>query len=220
MCNPDDQSPTIDATPSQEAIKADHRSTAQRNHDGLTALCRAMLACGQLGSHHGLPVSIIVKTTLQELESAAGKAITGGGTWLPMSDVIRMAAHAHHYLAVFDNHTAVALYLGKSRRIAAPGQRLVLHVTDRGCSFPGCPVPGYLCQVHHVHEWAAGGATDIDTLTFACGPHHQLIDHGWKTRKRADGTTEWIPPPHLDHGQPRTNNHHHPQRHLTNLDDD
>jgi hypothetical protein len=26
---------------------------------------------------------------------------------------------------------------------------------------------------------------------------------GWTTRKRANGDTEWIPPPHLDHGQPR-----------------
>ena len=30
--------------------------------------------------------------------------------------------------------------------------------------------------------------------------------------KRKDGTTEWIPPPHLDHGQPRTNTFHHPEK--------
>jgi hypothetical protein len=96
----------------------------------------------------------------------------------------------------------------------------VLHAADRGCTHPGCTVPGYLCQVHHVEEFAAGGRTDIDNLTFACGPHHRLLDHGWSTRKLFDGTTEWIPPPHLDHGQPHTNNHHHPQRYLTNTDQD
>ncbi|WP_460688047.1 hypothetical protein, partial [Mycobacterium bourgelatii] len=32
--------------------------------------------------------------------------------------------------------------------------------------------------------------------------------------------TEWIPPPHLDHGQPRTNTFHHPQKLLRNGDDD
>jgi hypothetical protein len=36
------------------------------------------------------------------------------------------------------------------------------------------------------------------------------------TRKLYNGTTEWIPPPHLGHGQPHTNNYHHPQRYLTN----
>jgi hypothetical protein len=35
---------------------------------------------------------------------------------------------------------------------------------------------------------------------------------GWITRKRANGDTEWIPPPHLDHGQPRTNSFHHPEK--------
>ena len=54
------------------------RCPAQRNHDALAAMCRSALASGQLGSHHGLPVSIVVSTTLQELESAAGIAPTGG----------------------------------------------------------------------------------------------------------------------------------------------
>jgi hypothetical protein len=40
-----------------------------------------------------------VTTTLKDLEAAAGTAITGGGTRVPMRDVIRMARHAHHYLA-------------------------------------------------------------------------------------------------------------------------
>jgi hypothetical protein len=92
--------------------------------------------------------------------------------------------------------------------------------TDRGCSHPGCDVPGYLCEVHHVDEWTAHGKlTNIDNLTFACGPHHRLlIPGGWKTRKRSDGTTEWIPPPDIDTGQPRTNTYHHPEKHLTTED--
>jgi hypothetical protein len=47
------------------------------------------------------------------------------------------------------------------------------YATDRGCSFPGCPVPGYGCQVHHaVTDWAANGHTDITDLTLACRPHN------------------------------------------------
>ncbi len=61
--------------------------------------------------------------------------------------------------------------------------------------------PGYLSEVHHVIEWAKTHRTDIDDLTFACGPDHKLPDEeGWTTRKNADGITEWIPPPHLDFG--------------------
>jgi hypothetical protein len=93
-----------------------------------------------------------------------------------MTDLIRMASHSHHYLAIFGSHTSCPLYLGRSRRLASPGQRIVLHAKDRGCTHPGCTVPGYLSEVHHVDDWAA----------------------------------EWIPPPHLDTGQTRTNDYHHP----------
>ncbi|OBJ47030.1 13E12 repeat family protein, partial [Mycobacterium colombiense] len=141
MCNPDDDMPIVDGAPSEEAVQRDTRTPGQRHHDGLNAALRAMLASGELGQHNGLPASIIVTTTLTELEAAAGKGLTGGGTILPMSDVIRLARHAHHYLAIFDKGKALALY--HTKRLASPGQRIVLYAKDRGCSHPGCDVSGY-----------------------------------------------------------------------------
>ncbi|WP_156745938.1 HNH endonuclease signature motif containing protein, partial [Mycobacterium sp. 1423905.2] len=172
----------------------------QRNHDGLLAACRALLCSGNLGQHNGLPASIIVTTTLRELE-AAGKGLTGGGTLLPMSDVIRLSRHAHHYLAIFERGKALALY--HTKRLASPAQRIVLYSKVRGCSAPGCDVPGYYCEVHHVTPYAQCHTTDINDLTLACGGDHALAEKGYLTRQNANGDTEWIPPPHLDHGQPR-----------------
>src|SRR6201995_4074495 len=210
MCNSADETPCVSGTPSQAAIQGDTRSLGQRYHDALLAAARALLASGELGQHNGLPASIIVTTTLQELEAGAGKALTGGGTLLPMSDVIRLGSHAHHYLAIFDNGKALALY--HTKRLASAAQRIVLHAKDRGCSAPGCDVPGYLTEVHHVVPWSHRPETDIDNLTLACGPHHTLADHGWTTRKNQRAQTEWIPPPHLDRGQPRVNTFHHPEK--------
>jgi hypothetical protein len=219
MCNPNDQTPCVDGAPSQDAIDHDPRSAAQRNHDGLNAALRAILASGDLGQHNGLPASIIVSTTLAELEAAAGNGITGGGTRLPISDVIRVARHAHHYLAVFDKGKAVALY--HSKRLASPGQRIVLYAKDRGCSAPGCNVGGYYCEIHHITDYSVCHSTGIDNLTMACGVHHRLLrPRGWTTRKRANGDAEWIPPPHLDRGRPSTNNYHHPDKLLHNPDED
>ena len=219
MCNPDDQTPVVDGTPAQEAIECDARSPSQRNHDALNAALRAMLASGELGQHNGLPASIIVTTTLAELEAAAGKGLTGGGTILPMSDVIRLARHARHYLAIFDKGKALALY--HTKRLASPGQRIVLYAKDRGCSAPGCDVKGYYCEVHHVTDYAMCHTTDVNDLTFGCGPQHRILKPGgWTTRKNANGITEWIPPPHLDRGQPRTNTLHHPETLLRAEDDD
>ena len=219
MCNPLDETPCVDGTPTQDAIDKDARGPAQRQHDGLLAALRAMLASGKLGQHNGLPAAIIATTTLAELEAAAGQALTGGGTILPMSDVIRLARHAHHYLAIFDNGKTLALY--HTKRLASPAQRIVLYAKDRGCSAPGCTVGGYYSEVHHVTDWARCRCTAIDDLTFGCGPHHRLLQpRGWTTRKNAHGDTEWIPPPHLQRGQPRTNTYWHPEKLLRNDDNE
>ncbi|UXA06674.1 HNH endonuclease [Mycobacterium sp. SMC-2] len=218
VCNPDDQAPVVDATPDQDAVRRDTRSPAQRNHDALLAGLRGLLASGQLGQHNGLPVSIVVTTTLQDLEAAAGKALTAGGTLVPMSDVIRWAGHAHHYLAIFEQSKPLALY--HTKRLASPAQRIMLYAKDRGCTKPGCDAPAYHSQVHHITGWQATGRTDIDDLTLACGPDNRLAENGWTTRTNAKGETEWLPPPHLDHGQPRTNSYHHPERLLNDSDDD
>jgi hypothetical protein len=219
MGNPCDDTPSVDGAPSEEAIQRDARSASQRNHDALLAALRGLLASGRLGQHNGLPASIIVTTTLGELETAAGRSLTGGGTILPMSDVIRLARHAHHYLAIFDKGKALALY--HTKRLASPGQRIVLYAKDRGCSAPGCAVPGYHCEVHHITDYATCRTTDINDLTFGCGPHHRLLrPGGWTTRKHVNGDTEWIPPPHLDRGQPTTNTFHHPEKLLHDADDD
>ncbi len=217
-CNPDDDIPLVDAAPDQDAARRDQRSGPQRNHDAFLAGLRGLFASGELGQHNGLPVSIIVTATLQDLEAAAGKALTAGGTLVPMSDVIRWAGHAHHYLAIFDNAKSLALW--HTKRIASPAQRIMLYAKVRGCTKPGCDAPAYHSQVHHIKGWAATHRTDIDDLTLACGPDNRLAEQGWTTRTNTRGQTEWIPPPHLDRGQPRTNTFHHPEKLLHPEDDE
>src|SRR5690348_9163859 len=203
MCNPDDEKPCVEGTPSRNQIQTDQRSPAQRNHDALKAMGRSVLSSGELGQHNGLPVTIIVSTTLQELEAGSGHAVTATGTLLPMSTVIRMASHAYHYLCIFDKATGRTLDLFRTRRIASPDQRIVLLARDRGCTRPGCTVAGANCQVHHaVDDWAANGQTNVDDLTLGCPTDNRSVrPGGWRTRKRRDGRTEWTPPPHLDSGQ-------------------
>ncbi len=214
MCNPDDPEPCTSGTPSQAQIDNDHRSLAQRQHDALIAVGRIALMSGQLGALNGLPVSIIIRTTLQDLESRAGVGVTGGGTVLPIAEVIRLAAHANHYLAVFDKATGSALDLFRARRVASPAQRIMLISRDGGCTKPCCTVGPYGSQVHHaVKDWSHGGNTNVDELGLACGPDNRMVgDGGWTTTINARGEVEWTPPPQLDTGQARVNHYHHPER--------
>jgi hypothetical protein len=213
VCNPADPRPAVDDQPSQDQIDADRRTPAQRQHDALSALVHGRLGDPQLGTHRGLPVTVIVSANLQDLQDRVGVGVTAGGTVLPMSDVIRMSGHSYHYLTLFDKVSGRPLWLGRSKRIASSDQRVVLHEMDRGCTFPGCTVPGYGCQVHHANkDWADGGLTDIDDLAMACGPHNRLVEKGgWTTRRRRDGTTEWLPPRQLPLVG-GVNSYHHPDK--------
>jgi hypothetical protein len=222
MCNPDDEHPCVSGPPSQAQIDRDHRTLAQRQHDALVAVGRSVLESGELGQHNGLPTSIIIRTTLQDLESRAGVGVTGGGTIIPIGDLIKLAARANHWLAVFDKATGSALELFRARRVASPAQRIMLIARDGGCTKPGCTVPAYGSQVHHAaRDWADDGQTNVDELGLACGPDNRMVGPGgWETRVNRDNDVEWIPPSGLDTGQARVNDYHRPERLHRPLDDE
>jgi Domain of unknown function (DUF222) len=196
----------------------DDRSPAQRCHDAMKLGLKTALASGGLGVHRGHPVTVVITTTLADIDQAAHAAVdpsvpmpaparTGGGSWLPMRDLIQMAATAIHYLAVFDNHTQRPLYLGRQHRVATADQRLICHARDRGCTRPHCLVPGYYCEVHHSPDWLHGGRTDADQLHFACCPNHARASRGeLRTQVMKNGRLGWTD----GTGPPQINHAHHP----------
>ncbi|MDL9946895.1 DUF222 domain-containing protein, partial [Gordonia sp. ABSL11-1] len=115
-----------------------------------------------------------------DLKREAGVATTATGSLLPIGDVIRLAADAQQYLAVFAEHTAVPLYLGRAKRLASEGQRLASFARPDGevCSAPGCDQPATQVEMHHAAlDFAEGGATDIVDLTPACPKHNRMVGH-------------------------------------------
>ncbi|OBB92055.1 13E12 repeat family protein [Mycobacterium sp. 852002-40037_SCH5390672] len=204
--------------PDSDPQACDDRTPGQRRHDALKVGLETAVASGDLGAHRGHPVTVIATTTLAELDQAAHAVVdssvpmpaparTGGGSRLPMPDLIRMAAKALHYLAVFDDHTGRPLYLGRQKRIATADQRLICYARDRGCTRPDCLEPGYHCEVHHAPEWADGGRTDADKLFFACGSDHSAVGRGeWSTVVAGNGRLGWTD----GKGPPDINHAHHP----------
>ncbi|MEX7471621.1 DUF222 domain-containing protein [Mycobacterium adipatum] len=190
----------------------DTRTRAQRLHDALKAILRDALMAKNLGQHNGIPVTVVVSTTLAELEAGAGIAVTGTGTLMPMPDLIRLAEQAYHYLVVYRKHTAEPLYLGRTKRLANKAQRLLLYNRDRGCTRPGCTQAACRCQAHHAEpSWNNGGLTDAPSLALGCGPDNRLAEMGWTTSiDKETGRTHWYPPPLMDTGGDTLNHHFHP----------
>jgi hypothetical protein len=197
----------------------DERTPAQRCHDAFKLAMHTAIASGSLGTHRGHPVTVVITTTLAELNQAAHAvadgsipmpppARTGGGSRLPMRDLIRMATGAIHYLAVFDDHLKRPLYLGRQKRVATADQRLICHARDRGCTRPNCLEPGYHCEVHHAPDWRKGGRTDADKQFFTCGVDHDTATRGEQHTIVTDtGRLAWAD----GTGPPRVNHAHHPE---------
>jgi len=202
----------------------DPRSGGQRRHDALLDAGQRLLRSGDLPDTGGVPVTINVTMTLDQLRTttrrtttstgtdkpcAPRSAGTGTGNLISIPDLLRLAAEAEIVPVVLNNAGGVLAY-GRTRRLATRAQRLALAARDRGCSMPGCTRPATWCQVHHVTPWQQGGATDLNNLTLLCGHHHREFEkHGWAC-EMLDGVPHWIPPTWLDPDQtPRRNTAHH-----------
>lgn len=210
----DDPEPEADTSPDQQAAASrDTRTQSQRNHDALKVALREILMSKRLGQHGGLPVTVVVSTTLAELEAGSGIAVTGSGIRMPMQDLIRLASHSFHYLTVYKHHTAEPLYMARTKRLATKAQRLLLYDRDRGCTRPGCTAPADRCEAHHAKaDWQHGGQTDAPDLALSCGPDNRLVGLGWTTSIDPDtGRIHWYPPPLMNTGQDTLNHHFHPE---------
>jgi hypothetical protein len=107
--------------------------------------------------------------------------------------------------------TRIPLAVGRTARTATPAQRRALAARDRGCIIPGCTIPPEACQTHHIHEWTAGGTTDLPNLALLCWAHHRQVDLGmWTILPTAQGDQVPQPEPGAPPGTPWPANHHAP----------
>jgi hypothetical protein len=67
--------------------------------------------------------------------------------------------------------------VGRSMRILPARSRRLIEDRDRGCRFPGCTATRFV-EIHHLEEWAQGGATDVDNQLSLCPFHHDAVGRG------------------------------------------
>jgi hypothetical protein len=92
---------------------------------------------------------------------------------------------------------------GRDRYSASPELRLVLAAIDQTCRFPGCARRANRCELDHTRDWANGGATTAENLTYLCSRHHHLKhDTRWTVEPDPDR------PRHLNWRSPHGRHHH------------
>lgn len=87
--------------------------------------------------------------------------------------VANAIAHGH----LLDSR-GLTLFVGRQQRLATDGQiAALLAVWGNQCAMPGC-THGRFMEIHHIHEWADGGETDIGNLIPLCSSCHSKVSHG------------------------------------------
>ena len=190
------------AAPAPSDDEPDPRSPAQRRHDALLDAGQRLLRTGELPTCGGIPATVIITMTLNELETRTGFATTSHGGLLSIDDALHLASEARVIPAVLSDTGGILSY-GRVRRMASEGQRLALIARDGGCSFPACDVPPQWCQAHHVVPWAAGGLTDIGNL--ACSAAITTANS-----TNAAGPSPWSRASHTGHHHPGSTPPKHP----------
>ncbi|MFC8921093.1 HNH endonuclease signature motif containing protein [Cellulosimicrobium sp. NPDC057127] len=92
-----------------------------------------------------------------------------------------------------------------TQRPSVPTVAAVL-ARDGTCTFPGCRVPAFRCDLDHVVAPRPGGDAghDAENLLSLCR-HHRVVRarDGWRPALLADGTVRWTAPSGHTYVRPR-----------------
>ncbi|MFT0762252.1 DUF222 domain-containing protein [Actinomyces sp. F1_1611] len=186
-------------SPRQRSGPAETTPTQQR-HDALPAIFHtaARAANGEIPTHGGAPITVMVQTSLEALSKGRGGQVLGLETTSVSQDTVLHGAcsGAVVFLALNEKRRVVAL--SSESRTFTGVQRKAIAFRDRGCVIPGCDVRAAWCEVHHVQDWAHGGKTHTDNGVMLCWHHHRTLGpSGWQV-KMSQGVPMVKAPPSLD----------------------
>jgi hypothetical protein len=120
---------------------------------------------------------------------------------VPASVVERLTCHADILTTVFGAHGEV-LHHGKKKRLFTPAIIKAAAARDGGCVWPGCEVPPWACEAHHVIEWGHDdhppGVTDVCNCALLCPFHHANLHRSEWRLIMLDGVPHMVPPAWID----------------------
>ncbi len=184
----------------------DLRDAAQRDADALVELAQRALESGELPTEGGERPQVVVTVSLAVLQGRIGSASLALGGPIT-ADIARRIACDARVIPVVLGSRGEPLDVGRASHTVPAAIRRAVIARDRGCAFPGCPVPARWCEIHHVIFWADGGETSVGNCVALCGRHHRLIHHSHWHIDMASGIPQFHPPSWLG-GPPRRNSLH------------
>lgn len=165
----------------------DSRMVGQRKYDALLAVLNRGLANPGAPPSSGRASVIVTIKADPGTGEPTGVGATGTGQFFDAAQTGRFACIGD-VTPVWLDEFGGPVALGRTVRLATPGQFKALLVRDEHCSYPGCSMPPAWCDAHHLVWWSRGGGTDIENLALLCPRHHTLV-HDKDLKATVTGST-------------------------------
>ncbi|WP_111719772.1 HNH endonuclease signature motif containing protein [Homoserinimonas sp. OAct 916] len=185
---------------SDEELDAHHRekdprSWTQQRHDVFAAIVDLISRSSDVPTIGGAPPTVLVSVRAEDLEAGRGAGhIDGIDIPVSLGTVRQYACTGGTQLVVIGENGAINA-LGTEQRLFNRQQRRAINLRDGGCIIPGCTIPAYWTEIHHVIPDAVGGPTHTNNGVSLCWYHHRTIEtSGWMVRMIAGAPQVKAPP--------------------------
>lgn len=173
----------------------DPRTREQQRADILTALCEVAARTGQTPQLQGAAPTVLAVVHQHDLETGTGFGVAVGTDQpLPISMIQQIACDGGIQQVSLDADGRVLELFSKARfftPVAAQGDDRPRRTHLRQ---PGCTIPAYWAEAHHIIPDSAGGPTTVDNGCLLCWFDHRLVERGEFTVKMVDGKPVFSPP--------------------------
>lgn len=180
------EEPEEEITPNGEpygTAHVDDRTRTQKMHDAFAMIVGVGARSGEFPDIGGAAPTLVVSVTAEDYTKGNGWAtVVNTGDYVPSRVGAQIGCAGGIQRVLFDANGRIAS-LGTSARIFNALQRRAITLRDGGCIIPGCTIPASWCEIHHVAEYAEGGATHTDNGTLLCWWHHRSLHLSeWRIR--------------------------------------
>jgi hypothetical protein len=172
-----------EVVPDTDVVDVDRRSGGEKRADILRDLVRDAARSPKAGVMGGSAPTVTVHVNAVDLNAGRGVGWIDGVEAPVSLKSVDQALCSGGFVPILFGPNNEVLRVGDKQRAFSPAMSKAIAARDGGCIIPGCDIPAYWCELHHVVPYSRGGTTEVMNGVSLCYRHHHSIEtSGWQIR--------------------------------------